>query len=68
MGSVTSRVKRVAALLFLSAGLSGCGPTIRDSLVIVYVEPGTPGPVSVSVGNRTIPITTDAQVPFSVIP
>jgi hypothetical protein len=58
------RLIRLAQVLFLCAVLYGCGPTIRDSLIIVHVAPGEKGPVTVQVGSRVMPITTDAQVPL----
>ncbi len=63
------RVRQVAAILFLFAGLCGCGPTLREVTVTVNLPPGITNcktPIQVMVGNRTYEITTDADIPLGM--
>lgn len=60
MGRVDRTVTVVSVAILILLIASGCGPTIRNSVVTINNESGT-----VNVGNKDVSVPIRAQVPMT---
>jgi hypothetical protein len=72
-------MRKILLFLGLIILLSGCGPTIRDSRIIIQIPPnmvtsvdadGKAIPMQINIANKTVAIDTarGANIPVSMIP